>query len=237
VDLAGGDEGVNPRAARVPDGLPRGVDVLLIAPREAADDGHVAVLPDGRVPDLDGDGAHGVEVVGGGGREAGLDDVDAEAGELAGHDELLGAGHGGAGGLLAVAERGVEDADVVGVVDAVGDVLGPPPRRLLLRRPDGAGQRAEAARAGARSDGDGGEVMGESGGGGAGCGWGRGWQAVGDGSGGFGGGVAGFSGGGEDGGGHGRRGELRVSLSGEAKVNLTLVHSSLQRWKLVYFIW
>ena len=151
VDLAGGDEGVNPRAARVPDGFPRGVDVLPVAPREAADDGHVTVLPEGRVPDLDGDGAHGVEVVGGGGREAGLDDVDAEAGELAGHDELLGAGHGGAGGLLAVAERGVEDADVVGVVDAVGDVLGPPPRRrrLLLRRPDGA------AGAGARSDGGG----------------------------------------------------------------------------------
>ena len=168
MDLAGGDEGVNPRAARVPDGFPRGVDVLPVAPREAADDGHVAVLPDGRVPDLDGDGAHGVEVVGGGCREAGLDDVDAEAGELAGHDELLGAGHGGAGGLLAVAERGVEDADVVGVVDAVGDVLGPPPRRLLLRRPDGAGQRAEAARAGARSDGGGGEAMGEAGGGGAG---------------------------------------------------------------------
>jgi len=174
VDLAGGDEGVNPRAARVPDGFPRGVDVLPVAPREAADDGHVAVLPEGRVPDLDGDGAHGVQVVGGGCREAGLDDVDAEAGELAGDDELLGAGHGGARGLLPVAERGVEDADVVGVVDAVGDVLGPPPRRRL-RRPDGAGQRAEAAGAGARSDGGGGEAMGEAGGGGAGgegCGYG-----------------------------------------------------------------
>ena len=64
MDLAGGDEGVNPRAARVPDGLPRGVDVLPVAPREAADDGHVSVLPEGRVPDLDGDGAHNVKVVG-----------------------------------------------------------------------------------------------------------------------------------------------------------------------------
>jgi len=44
-------------------------------------------------------------------------------------------------------ERGVEDADAVGVVDEARDVLGPPPRLLLLRRrPDGAGERAEAQR-------------------------------------------------------------------------------------------
>lgn len=65
MDLAGGNERVYPRAPRVPDGLPGGVNVLPIAPREAADDGHVPILPDGGVADLDGDGAHGVEVVGG----------------------------------------------------------------------------------------------------------------------------------------------------------------------------
>lgn len=123
MDLAGSDEGVDAGLAGVAHGLPGGVDVPLVAPGEAADDGHVAVPPERRVPDLDGDGAHGVEVVGRGGREPGLDDVDAEAGELARDDELLGAGHGGPRGLLPVAERGVEDAHVVGVVDAVRDVL------------------------------------------------------------------------------------------------------------------
>ena len=33
-------------------------------------------------------------------------------------------GESGAGGLLAIAEGGVEDADVVGVGDTVGDVFG-----------------------------------------------------------------------------------------------------------------
>ena len=46
-----------------------------------------------------------------GGREAGLDDVDLEADELAGDLQLLGGGQAGAGRLLTVAEGGVEDAD------------------------------------------------------------------------------------------------------------------------------
>lgn len=153
------------RPPRVPHGLPGSINVSLIASREATDDRHVAVLPDGRVPDLDGDGAHGVEVVGGGGREPGLDDVDAEAGELARDDELLGAGHGGPGGLLPVAEGGVEDADVVGVVDAVGDVLRAP--RLRHGRPDGASEGAVVAAAGGARVCGGGEAMGEAWGGGA----------------------------------------------------------------------
>ena len=61
-----------------------------------------------------GDGADGVEVAVGGDGEAGFEDVDAERGELVGHAELFGVVHGAAGGLLAVAECGVEEDDLVG---------------------------------------------------------------------------------------------------------------------------
>ena len=57
----------------------------------------------------------GLEVALGGDREAGLDDVDAHAVEALGDLQLLVERHGGAGGLLAVAQRGVEDEDAVGV--------------------------------------------------------------------------------------------------------------------------
>ena len=64
--------------------------------------------------DLAGDGADGFEVAVGGDGEAGLEDVDAEGGELVGHAELFVVVHGAAGGLLAVAEGGVEEDDLVG---------------------------------------------------------------------------------------------------------------------------
>ena len=124
MDLAGSNEGMDARLPCVAHGLPGGVNVPLVAPREAADDGHMAILADGCVPHLDGDGSHGIKVVRRGRREARLDDVDAEAGELARDDELLRAGHGGPRGLLPVAERGVEDANVVGVVDRSGTYSG-----------------------------------------------------------------------------------------------------------------
>lgn len=157
MDLAGSNEGVDARLPCVAHGLPGGVNVPLVAPREAADDGHMAILADGCVPHLDGDGSHGIKVVRRGRREARLDDVDAEAGELARDDELLRAGHGGPRGLLPVAERGVEDANVVGVVDSVRDVLRPPRRRQA--RADGA---EDGGAGGPRVRGDGGEAMGEA---------------------------------------------------------------------------
>ena len=53
---------------------------------------------------------HGVEVAVGRDREPRLDDVDAEAIELARQAQLLARGHAEAGRLLAVAQRRVEDA-------------------------------------------------------------------------------------------------------------------------------
>ena len=157
MDLAGSDEGMDARLPCVAHGLPGGVDVPLVAPREAADDGHMAILADGCVPHLDGDGSHGIKVVRRGRREARLYDVDAEAGELARDDELLRAGHGGPRGLLPVAERGVEDANVVGVVDSVRYVLRPP--RCRQARTDGA---EYGGAGGPRVRSDGGEAMGEA---------------------------------------------------------------------------
>ncbi|GAU12083.1 hypothetical protein TSUD_00490 [Trifolium subterraneum] len=43
-------------------------------------------------------------------------------GKLASNVKFLFRSHGGAGGLFAVAEGGVEDADIRGVRDVVGDV-------------------------------------------------------------------------------------------------------------------
>ncbi len=60
---------------------------------------------------LAGDGADGFGVAFGGDGESGLEDVDAEGGDLVGQAQLFAAVHGAAGGLLAVAEGGVEEVD------------------------------------------------------------------------------------------------------------------------------
>lgn len=91
-------------------------------PAEARNDRDVSVVSGG-VADLLSDHFDGQEVVVRCRGEAWLNDVDAEAGELARDAELLLRGHGGARGLLSVAESGVEDADVGGVGNVVGVVL------------------------------------------------------------------------------------------------------------------
>ena len=58
-----------------------------------------------------------LEVPARGGGEAGLDHVHAELGERARHAQLLGLRHAAAGGLLAVAQGGVEDQDAIGIGD------------------------------------------------------------------------------------------------------------------------
>ena len=102
VDGRGGAEGVDAGAVGVLHGFAGAVDVPRHAAGEAGDDG---------VRELFADGLDGLEVALGGDGEAGLDDVDAEGGELPGDLDLLPHVERGAGRLLAVAERGVEDAD------------------------------------------------------------------------------------------------------------------------------
>ena len=86
------------------DGAGGGFDVFALAAGERGDDG---------AADFAGDGADGFGVAFGGDGEAGFEDVDAERGELVGHAQLFGGVHGAAGGLLAVAQGGVEEEDLV----------------------------------------------------------------------------------------------------------------------------
>ena len=80
VRLAGRDEDVDAATGGGLDGLPAAVDVTEGGARQAAD--HRALDPLG-------DGLHGLEVALAGDREAGLDDVDTEAGQLLGDLQLL----------------------------------------------------------------------------------------------------------------------------------------------------
>lgn len=94
------------------DGTGGGFDVSGLAAGERGDAGAF---------DLFGDGADGFEIAVGGDGETGFEDVDAEGCELMGHAELLVMVHGAAGRLLAVAEGGVEEDDLV-VYGGVGHV-------------------------------------------------------------------------------------------------------------------
>ena len=103
VDVAGRDEDVEVRPLGDLDRLDRPLRVAVLAAGERRDRDPAAGLL--------GDPADRLEVAGRGGREAGLDDVDLEAGQLARDVELLGGGQAGARRLLPVAQGGVEDAD------------------------------------------------------------------------------------------------------------------------------
>ena len=88
-----------------------------------------------------------LEVVRRGDGEAGLDDVDAQLGELAGDLELLGAVQGGARRLFAVAQRGVEDVDVA----VLGHDVPTPPKAEVVATcvvADGSGCDPERGRYG-----------------------------------------------------------------------------------------
>ena len=74
----------------------------------------VAVLAASEARDSDAlgfpsDGVDSLEVPGRGRREAGLDDVHVQLGQLTRDLDLLRHGEAGAGRLLAITERGVED--------------------------------------------------------------------------------------------------------------------------------
>src|SRR6266511_833151 len=92
------------------DRAPALVDIFLISARQAAD--HRAIGG----ADLVRNRVDRVPIAGRGGREASLDDVDAQARELAGHLELLFLGHRAARRLLAVAQGRIENTYLVGYV-------------------------------------------------------------------------------------------------------------------------
>lgn len=122
MNVARCDERVDPRPLGVLHSLPSRLDVLLVASGKAADDGNIAGIVDG-VADGLGDGFDGLEVFLGSGGKPSFDYVDPELSELTSDVELFLGGESSAGRLFAVSEGGVEDADVVGVGDAVGDVF------------------------------------------------------------------------------------------------------------------
>ncbi len=74
------------------------------------------------------DGGDGGEVAFGGHGEAGLDDVDAQILKGVRHGEFFLRGHAAAGGLLAVAQSGVEECNVIWIFHRVHACRG---RRLL----------------------------------------------------------------------------------------------------------
>jgi len=116
VDRAGADEHVDAFAAGGLERVGRGLNVAAGGAGEAADD---------RAIDLARDRLDRLEVAGRGGGEAGLDDVDAQIGQRAGHAQLGGFRHRKARRLFAVAQRGVEDANPVVDHDAdpeIGEV-------------------------------------------------------------------------------------------------------------------
>ena len=83
------------------EGFPGAVDVGVVAAGQAAD---------GRAANVRGDLANGFEIAGRGDGEAGFDDVDAQIDQRLGELHFFVDVHARAGRLLAVAERGVEDA-------------------------------------------------------------------------------------------------------------------------------
>ena len=118
VDVAGGDEQVQVRALGDADGLHRALRVAVLAAGQRGDRDPA--------PRLLRDPADRLEVPGRGGREARLDHVHLEPGELARDLQLLRGGQPGAGRLLAVAQGGVEDPDRPGrypAAEAGGDGL------------------------------------------------------------------------------------------------------------------
>ncbi len=107
VQRRGGDEGVDARATRLAQGLGAAVDVFFRGAREAGD---------GAVFHAPRDLKDAFEIARAGDRKARLDDVDAQRVEQIGDLQFFLQRHGGAGRLLAVAQRGVENNDAVGVM-------------------------------------------------------------------------------------------------------------------------
>ena len=126
VDFRGGEEHVDAGAGGALDGVPGGVYVAGDGAGEGADDGAIYFV---------GDALDGLEVAGGAGGEAGFDDVHLQAGQLAGDLHLFVNGHADAGGLLAVAQGGIQEFYLSSHVSAF-----PSERVGLVCRHGGGGQ-------------------------------------------------------------------------------------------------
>jgi len=100
VDGRGRDERVYAPRFRRFDRLARPADVVFVGARQRTD---------GRLLDGVGNRLDGIEIAGRRRRESGLDDVHPHLLELPGDADLFLPGHRGAGTLLAIAQGGVED--------------------------------------------------------------------------------------------------------------------------------
>ena len=130
MDFTGRNEHVDAWFRGALDRLPRLLDVLRVATRQAGDAG---------VADLARDGGDRFEIAGGGCREAGLDDVDPELVERTRDTQFLAERHAASGRLLTVAERRVENADAVVVFAGHSDLLA-----ASRRAPTGVGVTSPA---------------------------------------------------------------------------------------------
>ena len=104
VDVRGGNEGVDSGLASPLDRLPRTFNVLAVGARERRDRG---------LPDLTRNRLDRLEVPLRSDRKTGFNDVDVESLELPGHLQFLFEIHRTAGGLFAIAQRGIEDVDFI----------------------------------------------------------------------------------------------------------------------------
>jgi len=104
VQGTGGDEGVDAPGVRTFQGLCGTGDVAVVGTGQRADDG---------VLDGVGDALDGFEITIGRCGKTGFDHVHLEALELARDAQLFLAGHGSAGRLLAIAQGGVENDELV----------------------------------------------------------------------------------------------------------------------------
>jgi hypothetical protein len=107
VELAGGNEGVDAGAVRALERLGGARDVAVVGARQRAHGG---------VFDGVGDCLHTIKISVGAGGKTGFDHIDFQALKLARYAQLLVFGHGCARRLLAIAQGGVKNDELVGHV-------------------------------------------------------------------------------------------------------------------------
>ena len=110
MDVAGGDEGVNPPAGRRRDSIRTGLDIAPGCPSQSAD--HRSVL----AAHLLGDALHSSKIAGTGERETSLDHIHTEPGQLLSDRQLLLEIEAGARRLLTIPKGGVEDQNAAWIV-------------------------------------------------------------------------------------------------------------------------